>query len=116
MEKITAKINEMSALNASLEHVRVKSVSSHALLSDRDIADQHPISAVTGLEEALDNVISRDGFTSAVASALASAKERGEFDGADGKDGKTPVKGVDYYTDQEKHEFSEYIVSEIAKR
>lgn len=30
--------------------------------------------------------------------------------------GYTPVKGVDYYTDDDKHEFSEYIASELAKR
>ena len=29
--------------------------------------------------------------------ALAQAKESGEFDGKDGKDGYTPVKGVDYF-------------------
>ena len=28
-------------------------------------------------------------------------KADGKFDGADGKDGYTPVKGVDYFTDQE---------------
>ena len=28
-------------------------------------------------------------------------KANGEFDGADGKDGKTPEKGVDYFTDED---------------
>lgn len=36
--------------------------------------------------------------------------------GKDGADGYTPVKGVDYYTDADKSEFSEYIASELAKR
>lgn len=33
----------------------------------------------------------------AINTALAQAKASGEFDGADGKDGYTPVKGVDYF-------------------
>lgn len=36
--------------------------------------------------------------------------------GDPGADGKTPVKGVDYYTEADKSEFSEYIASELAKR
>lgn len=36
--------------------------------------------------------------------------------GSKGKDGYTPIKGVDYYTDAEKSEWSEYIASELAKR
>ena len=36
--------------------------------------------------------------------------------GADGKDGYNPVKGVDYYTEADKSEFSEYIALELAKR
>lgn len=33
--------------------------------------------------------------------ALQQAKESGEFDGKDGTDGYTPVKGVDYFTEEE---------------
>lgn len=36
--------------------------------------------------------------------------------GAKGEDGYTPVKGVDYYTDSDKAEWSTYIASELAKR
>ncbi len=36
--------------------------------------------------------------------------------GAPGADGHTPVKGVDYYTEADKAEFSQYIASELAKR
>ena len=35
---------------------------------------------------------------------------------SNGKDGVTPVKGVDYYTDTEKTEFQTYITQELAKR
>lgn len=51
-----------------------------------------------------------------IADALSEAKASGEFDGKDGEDGKTPVKGVDYYTEADKAEWSEYIASELAKR
>lgn len=36
--------------------------------------------------------------------------------GAPGQDGYTPVRGVDYYTEADKSEFSEYIATELAKR
>ena len=36
--------------------------------------------------------------------------------GSNGADGKTPVKGVDYYTEDDKAEFSAYIATELAKR
>lgn len=36
--------------------------------------------------------------------------------GLPGEDGYTPVKGVDYYTEADKVEFSEYIATELAKR
>lgn len=36
--------------------------------------------------------------------------------GKDGADGDTPVKGVDYYTPEDKAELSEYIADELAKR
>ncbi len=36
--------------------------------------------------------------------------------GADGIDGYTPIKGVDYYTDDDKAEISAYIATELAKR
>ena len=41
------------------------------------------------------------------------------FDGQDGQNGKagyTPVKGVDYYTQADKDEFKTYIATELAKR
>lgn len=36
-----------------------------------------------------------------VFSDLNEAKDSGEFDGEDGEDGYTPVKGIDYFTDEE---------------
>ena len=43
--------------------------------------------------------VSNSSLSSAINTALAQAKASGEFDG---KDGKTPVKGVDYFTEAEK--------------
>ena len=51
----------------------------------------------------------------AVETALHEAKESGEFngkDGADGKDGYTPQKGIDYYTDGEKAELVDTVIEE----
>lgn len=39
-----------------------------------------------------------------VAEALKTAKDSGEFDGKDGEDAHTPVKGVDYFTESDKAE------------
>lgn len=53
--------------------------------------------------DALNKKLSADTLPNAVNTALAQAKESGEFDGADGrdgvdgKDGYTPIKGVDYF-------------------
>ena len=58
-----------------------------------------------------DYVVGRDNFLDgAIDTALAQAKASGEFDGPPGKDGivgkdgYTPVKGVDYFTEAEKAE------------
>ena len=63
--------------------------------------------------------LSEDDLTEAVNTALAQAKESGEFDGADGVkgdkgdpgvDGYTPVKGVDYFTEEDKNQFRDYVL------
>lgn len=48
-------------------------------------------------------------ITTAVNKALEDAKNSGEFDG---EDGHTPVKGVDYWTDEDKDEIKAYIDEE----
>lgn len=68
----------------------------HAKLSNRDASDQHPISAITGLETALDakqpsgDYLTADTLQAATDAALAQAKESGEFDGEQGPKGVTP--------------------------
>jgi hypothetical protein len=60
-----------------------------------------------------------DGFEEALNLALAQAKTSGEFDGApgrdgiDGKDGKTPVKGTDYFTAADKQEIVNAVIAAL---
>lgn len=44
-----------------------------------------------------ENIVGRDELDTVTEEILAKAKASGEFDGADGADGYTPVKGVDYF-------------------
>ena len=72
----------------------------HAKLSNRDASDQHPISAITGLENALKgkqpagDYLTADTLQAATDAALAQAKASGEFDGADGQDGAPGKDGI----------------------
>lgn len=64
--------------------------SDHSELINRGNADQHPMSAVTGLVEALEgkqptgDYLTQDNLQSATNAALEQAKASGEFDGTDG--------------------------------
>ena len=62
-------------------------------------------------EEILRN-ISTD-IRSEVQSALSEAKESGEFKGEDGKDGYTPIKGIDYFTDEDKTEIVNRVIEDM---
>lgn len=50
----------------------------HALLANRDAADAHPISAITGLEEALANAGTGGGSSADVKAAIAEHNESGD--------------------------------------
>lgn len=71
----------------------------HAKLSNRDTSDQHPISAITGLQKELDgkqpagNYLTADTLQAATDAALAQAKATGEFDGEQGPKGDTGLRG-----------------------
>nr|DAG66264.1 MAG TPA: tail spike protein [Caudoviricetes sp.] len=73
--------------------------SDHRDLINRDAADQHPMSAITGLSAALaekqpkGDYLTQDNLQSATDAALAQAKASGEFDGADGAKGDKGDKG-----------------------
>lgn len=63
-----------------------------------------------GLIDALDtNKLNTSELTSAINTALNTAKESGEFDGEDGEDGYTPVRGTDYWTEADKAEIKSYV-------
>lgn len=102
--------------------------SDHSKLSNRDAEDQHPMSAITGLEKALGDkqpvgeylttetdptvpswakqpdkpsytadevgALSSETLPEAINTALAQAKESGEFDGAAGQDGAPGQDGI----------------------
>lgn len=57
------------------------------------------------IREAINGKLNTSELSNAINTALAQAKESGEFDGADGEDGYTPVKGTDYFTEADKEEF-----------
>lgn len=63
------------------------------------------------LEEKIDNItISEEQISDVVDKALTQAKESGEFDG---KDGYTPQKGVDYFTEEDKTEIVNEVVESL---
>lgn len=54
--------------------------------------------------------LSADTLDSAIDTALLEAKNSGEFNGADGK---TPVKGTDYYTEADKTEMVNRVINAL---
>lgn len=73
--------------------------SDHTKLENRDADDQHPMSAITGLTNALagkqptGNYLTQDDLQDATDKALAQAKASGEFDGATGPQGPQGERG-----------------------
>ena len=76
--------------------------SDHTKLVNRDAADQHPMSAITGLESALDgkqpagDYLTQDDLQGATNAALAQAKASGDFDGPQGEQGPKGDPGATY--------------------
>ncbi len=56
MEEIKARMTELPTLFTSLGNMTVIRTYDHGELKNRDAADQHPMSSITGLEDALKNV------------------------------------------------------------
>ena len=83
------KSNLVAAINEVAQSVG-GSTSDHTKLKNRDADNQHPMSAITGLTDALagkqptGNYLTQDDLQDATDKALAQAKASGEFDGADG--------------------------------
>lgn len=99
------KSNLVAAINEVAQSVG-GSTSDHTKLKNRDADNQHPMSAITGLTDALagkqptGNYLTQDDLQDATDKALAQAKASGEFDGATGpagapgKDGTSGADGV----------------------
>jgi len=70
MKEITATLGSMPTLEASLAGATVSydpgTVIRHSDVTERSFPDQHPISAITGLSEALGNIITNDTLKVAV--------------------------------------------------
>ena len=73
--------------------------------------------ALKALIDTLDsNKLNSSALTTAINDALAQAKTSGEFDGADGvngTDGYSPVRGIDYWTNEDKAEIKAYVDESI---
>lgn len=57
--------------------------------------------------------IGQSNLESATNTALAKAKASGEFDGADGEDGRTPIKGIDYFNEADKNEIVQAVLKAL---
>lgn len=114
-EQLLAKIGDMAALETEAKGNLVAAINEaaqtggggtgdHSKLKNRDAADQHPMSAITGLASALEGkqpvgeYLSPDNLQSATDAALAQAKASGEFDGAKGDKGADGAAGADGVT------------------
>lgn len=79
-------------------------------------ADQEDVEK---LSEKIDDKLDSSELSEAINTALAQAKESGEFDGKDGQDGidgadgETPIKGTDYFTEADKQEIIDAIYSQV---
>lgn len=82
-------------------------------LNGYPLRDEHAQGRIDGLDS---KKLDADKLPEATNAALAQAKASGEFDGKPGANGRTPIAGIDYYTDADKAEFSGYIATELAKR
>ena len=92
------KSNLVAAINEVAQSVG-GSTSDHTKLKNRDADNQHPMSAITGLTDALagkqptGNYLTQDDLQDATDKALAQAKASGEFDGATGPQGPQGERG-----------------------
>ena len=110
------KTNLVAAINEAARTGGGGGTGDHTKLQNRDAADQHPMSAITGLASALEGkqpageYLTPGNLQSATVAALAQAKASGEFDGAKGDKGDP---GNDYViTDADKAEIAAAILAD----
>lgn len=91
MKEITATLGSMPTLEASLAGATVSydpgTVIRHSDVTERSFPNQHPISAITGLSEALGNIITNDTLKVAVEDTVKVILESGELKGEKGEKG-----------------------------
>ena len=68
---------------------------------------------VAKVKDIFSDKVDKNEIPSVINTALAQAKASGEFDGKDGADGKTPVRGTDYWTETDKNEIKSYVDNAI---
>lgn len=94
-KSLRATIEEKENLSGSVAQSSGGGTADHSRLTNRDAADQHPISAITGLRGELDSKLGEKDLDAAVDDALAKAKESGEFTGEKGDPGQDGSPGAD---------------------
>lgn len=57
--------------------------------------------------------LGQSNLESATNTALAKAKASGEFDGKDGENGRTPIKGIDYFNEADKNEIVQAVLKAL---
>lgn len=62
------------------------------------------------IREVINNKLNSSELPTAINTALAQAKESGDFDGADGK---TPIKGTDYWTEDDQETIIQRVLTEL---
>ncbi len=97
MKEITATLGAMPAIEASLAGATVNydpsSAIRHSDVTERSFPDQHPISAITGLSDALENIITNETLDLAVGEAVKIILDSGELKGEKGEKGDSGESG-----------------------
>ena len=97
MNDLTAQINSPPTLDATIKSASIKYADGqtirHSDLTERSFSDQHPISAITGLSEKLQNMLTQETLSSAVESAVAEIRASGELKGDKGDKGDIGPQG-----------------------
>lgn len=81
---------DVPQMQASVGGGGTGSTNKHSNLLERDLPDQHPIDAITGLRDKLNTIpkkgdyLTENDLGGAINDALEQAKESGQFDGEDG--------------------------------
>ena len=97
MEAIKVTLGEVPTVKTSFENATVNYDPSgtvrHSDITERSFPDQHPISAITGLSEALGGIITQETLDLAVAEAVKVILASGELKGEKGDKGDTGEAG-----------------------